>query len=257
MHIDKIEKTKSGKYKLTLDNQVITTYDDVLLKNNLLYKKDIDDKVLEQIGKDTEYYDAYNKTINYIMRKIRSKEEIKKYQEKFDLKKEDNEHIIKHLEEIGLINDLNYAKAFISDKLYLSNDGPDKIREELLSELIPVEIIEDELAKIDSNVIEDKARKLITKKLKSNHKYSNYQVKQKIVIDLVNMGYNRELIWKILDNIEVEDDGILDDTYQKLYHKLSLKYSGIELVNKIKQKLYAKGFDINDINNYINKKMDL
>ena len=56
MKITKISKTGS-KYKLTLDSgEVIDTYDDVILNNNLLYSKRIDKKLLEKIHNDTNYY---------------------------------------------------------------------------------------------------------------------------------------------------------------------------------------------------------
>ena len=38
MKVSKIKKTKSGKYKIVLDNQEsLELYDDVILKNNILY----------------------------------------------------------------------------------------------------------------------------------------------------------------------------------------------------------------------------
>ena len=102
MHINEIKKTNSGKYKITIDDEVITTYDDVLLKNNLLYKKDIDDNVYKQIMEDNAYYDAYNKALNHLLRRNRSVREMKEYLERFDLSQHEKDKIIAHLKEIGL-----------------------------------------------------------------------------------------------------------------------------------------------------------
>ncbi|MCI9585330.1 MAG: hypothetical protein HFH45_01685, partial [Bacilli bacterium] len=53
MKIEKIKKTGS-KYKITLDNgEVINTYDDVILENNLLYDKNIDSDLFNKINNDT------------------------------------------------------------------------------------------------------------------------------------------------------------------------------------------------------------
>ena len=38
MKVEEIKKTKSGKYKVTIDGKEITTYDDVILKNKILYQ---------------------------------------------------------------------------------------------------------------------------------------------------------------------------------------------------------------------------
>ena len=62
MKVEKIQK-RGSKYKIILnDGNEITTSGEVILKNNLLYNKEIDEKLLEKINNDTVYYQAYNKT---------------------------------------------------------------------------------------------------------------------------------------------------------------------------------------------------
>ena len=254
MKIDKIQKTKSGKYNIYFGDSKITTYDDVLINTGILYKKELNDSILEQIEKQKNYYDAYNKTISYIMKHQRSKKEIEEYIAKFELKKDDEINILNKLQEIGLINDLNYVRAYISDSVNLSNKGPYKIKQELINLGIDENLVEEEISKIDFDIINDKLIKLIEKKIRSNHNHSEYQMKQKIIIDMVNLGYDRDTISNILDNYEIDDSNLLYNDYDKLYNKLSKKYNDNELIQKIKQKLYAKGYDINSINELINKK---
>jgi regulatory protein len=255
MKIDKIKKTKSGKYNLVLDNnEKITTYDDVILKNNLLYNKEINSDELLKIMNDTNYYDVYNKTIKYISLKMRSFKEIKIYLSKFNLEEKVLKEIIINLERIGLINDQLFVKSFIHDRMYLSNDGPLKIKEELYNHDIDENIILIEISKIEDSFIKDKVSKLIDKKIKHNHKKADYVLRQKIMFELINLGYEKDLISELLDNIDINDDDILNKEYEKIYKNLSKKYSGILLNKKIKEKLYQKGFDINAINNFINEK---
>lgn len=256
MKIQRIQKTKTGKYKIVLDDKTITTYDDVILKNGLLYKKEIDISIYEQMNRDHYYYEVYNKTLNYISKRIRCTKEIELYLDKFDLDKEDKDKIIKHLEDIGFLNDSNYVKSYISDSLYLKNNGPCKIKDELLSLDIPSELIDNEIENIDEEFVREKAIKLIDKKLKNNRKYSEYQLRQKINIEMLNLGYPSYLINDILEDISYNDDAFLEKEYDILYAKLSKKYSDYDLFNKIKQKLYSKGFDINKINEIIAKKKD-
>ena len=56
------------------------------------------------------------------------------------------------------------------------------------------------------------------------------------------------MIIEIFDNLDLNKNDLLKKEYDKLYKKLSLKYSGKELENKIRNKLYQKGFTINEIN---------
>ena len=78
--IIKYKKENNGKYKLFLeDGSTIDTYEDVILKNNLLYKKDIDDSLYDIIMNDNVYEEAYSKSINYIGIRLRSINEMKVY----------------------------------------------------------------------------------------------------------------------------------------------------------------------------------
>ena len=59
MKIEKIKKTKSGKYILELDNnEKITTYDEVILNNNLLFNKEIDCNLFNKIDKENKEFQA-------------------------------------------------------------------------------------------------------------------------------------------------------------------------------------------------------
>ena len=65
MEIKNIRKLKNGKYELTLiSGDKVITYDEVIIKNNLLYKKDITSKEIDEIEKLNTFYDIYNKAIN-------------------------------------------------------------------------------------------------------------------------------------------------------------------------------------------------
>ena len=86
MKIEKIKKMKNGKYKLSLDNKTnIITYDNVILDNNLLFNKEIDNEKLNQLIIDNNYYDIYNKVVKYISIRMRSKLEIENYLDKLGI----------------------------------------------------------------------------------------------------------------------------------------------------------------------------
>lgn len=247
MKISKIEK-KGNKYKIILDDStIIKTYDDVIINNGLLYNKTIDSNLLNKINIDNNYYDIYYKVVNYITRKLRSLKEINEYIDSFNVPKKDKENIIKKLKEINLINDENYARAYAFDRINLSNDGPLKVENDLLKQDITEEIINRVMVSINSDFISEKLLKLINKKVK-NTKYSGYRLKQKVVCDLVNLGYDRLMIESLYDTLNLDNNDLLNKEYNKIYNHLHLKYSGNELYNKIKSKLYQKGFTIEEIN---------
>ncbi|MDD2434896.1 MAG: RecX family transcriptional regulator [Bacilli bacterium] len=253
MKIEKIKKLNSGKYKIEFENKdKITTYDDVILKNNLLYKKELDNTELNQLYIDNKYYDVYNRTVNYITKRLRSEKEIYLFLEKFELDWTDNEKIIKELKKINLINDSKFTEAYVSDRLNLSSDGPDKIRKSLINYGIDDNLIENELGRIDSELINEKINKIVKKKMVHNHKYSLYVMKQKLMLELVNLGYNRSDINPILEAYQDTNNNI-EKEYQKIYSKLSTKYSNQELYYRVKQKLYQKGYSSYEVDEVMKK----
>ena len=257
MKIEKIRKLNSGKYKIELeDKNKIITYDDVILKHNLLFDNNIDSDKLNELNIDTKYYDIYNKCIKYISTRLRSEKEINVYLDKFSLELEDKNKVIEDLKKIGFINDLNFTKAYISDRIYLSNDGLEKIKKNLLEHNISMDIIEEEISKIDENILKEKLSKIISKKIKNNHKDSNYVMRKKIYNDVINLGYTSQMFNECYESLEINVDSNLKKEFEKWYKKLSLKQSGEELYLKIKQKLYQKGYNLSDIDNLIQEKRD-
>ena len=74
-------------------------------------------------------------------------------------------------------------------------------------------------------------------------------IKQKLINYFTNKGYERQMIIEIIDNNQTTNNKIIKKEYDKLYNKLQNKYNEYELEKIIKQKLYQKGFSIDEINN--------
>lgn len=257
MKIEKIKKLNSGKYKIELDDaSKIVTYDDVILKHNLLFNKELDLNKLNELNIDTNYYDIYNKCVKYISKRLRSEKEIRVYLDKFNLFPPDKDKVVEDLKKINFINDLNFTKAYISDRIYLSNDGIEKIRKDLIEHNINYDIIEEEIGHIDESIIKEKLSKIISKKVKSNHKDSNYIMRKKIYNDMINLGYTSSMINECFDTLECSDDDNLKKEFDRWYKKLSIKETDDSLYLKIRQKLYQKGYSLSEIDKLIEEKRD-
>ena len=256
MKIDKIKKINSNTYQIVFDDKTkIKTYDEVILKNNLLYKKELDQKEIDNILKENEYYSVYNDSIKYLNKKMHTKKEYTQYLNKYELKEKDKKDLINKMEELKLINDNNFIKAYIYDKFNLTSDGILKIKKYLLEQNLSQDKIEEELAKISKEEVLEKLEKLVNKKLKIT-KGSNYQIKQKVLSSLIILGYEKQDIERYLINID--DSNSLEKDFNKVYISLSRKEKDIDsLYLKIKQKLYQKGYETEKINEIINKKRNI
>lgn len=253
MKIEKIKKVGS-KYKLTLENkEVINTYDEVIIKHNLLYNKNIDSEKLKQINLDTRYYENYNKALNLINHRLRSESEIKDALKKKQVSEEETSKIINKLKNAGFINDEAFAKAYTNDKINLTLDGPNKIKKHLQKLKVNDEYINNAIKQIDKEIVLNHIDKIINKKIKANTKYPPYMLKQKIITYLINLGYSKSDIIMQLENAKIENQNF-EKEMEKVYIKLNKKYQDKDLYLKLKNKLYSKGFSNEEINEFINKK---
>ena len=105
-----------------------------------------------------------------------------------------------------------------------------------------------------SNMEVPRLEKIVIKKIKSNSNKSNYLLKQKIIYDLINLGYDKEKIVYYFDKNITDDSSAILKEYNKLFKKLSLKYSDDKLKCEIKNKLFQKGYSSYEIDKIINEK---
>jgi len=236
-----IEVNTGDKYKL---------YDDVILKHELLLERKIDKKKLDQILKENSTLDAYYKALRYISRKMRTKVEIEKYLRGKDFGREEISYAVKKLEEEGYLDSKRYVKAFVNDSLNLSLDGPKKILSDLLKLGIDESLIYEELDKIDDEVWEDRIKKVIEKRAKVN-KNGLSMFKNKVTSNLMVLGYPLELVKPIVENCKIDTSFVFSIEADKIYRMLNGKFTGTELALRFRNKMYSKGFDVDDINSYL------
>ncbi len=242
MRINKFKKLGRNKYKVMFDNEELVLYEDIILKHNLLTKKDINIDELEEIVNDNRDYDAYNLALNYIEIRLRSRKEIYEYLKKKEFNENLINDVISKLDDLGLLNNKQYIEAFINDKINLSNDGPYKIRSALIDLEFEESDIDKYLYSIDQDVWKEKLDKIINKKKSLMKSKSYYMFITKMKNDLYNLGYDKELIDEKLSNIEYSSNAIDKD-----FEKANKKYKDDK--NKIVSSLLRKGYSYEEILN--------
>ena len=199
MKIEKYESINNGQYKIYLsDGTILKINSDVIINNNLLYKKEIDNTLLNKILKENDNANIYNKCVKYISVRLRSKKEIIDYLKKLNI--DNTADIIGKLTKNNLINDEVFTKAFIKDKINFTSYGPYRIRQELNKYNIDNEIIDKYINDIDEEILIDKVDKQINKMIKGNRKYSSNILKSKIYNNLYNNGFDKDMIINVLNN---------------------------------------------------------
>ena len=203
MKIEKYKKIKEDLYRVLLDNgEIIDIYEDVILANNLLYKSEIDQNLLDKINIENNYQLAYNISVKYIMVRLRSINEIKVYLTKKGYSKDVIDKVIEKLIKNKLLDDEIFTKAYINDKLNFTNVGKYKLISELTTKMKVDNSVVYNVLESYEEVWNDRIDKLINKYLKSNKKYRGNTLKNKLYIYLVNLGYDKDKVISILNNYD-------------------------------------------------------
>ncbi|MFV0519835.1 MAG: regulatory protein RecX [Lachnospirales bacterium] len=175
----------------------------------LFYKLEIGQELslekYDTILNDTLYERAKSIALNYISRRIRCEKEV------YDklLEKEVNEEVIdktmNFLKKYNYINDYDFVKSYVKDKLSLRGYGSKKIFYDLKSLGVSTFIIEDYKSENDLYDIELKiASKLIDKKGK-NLDFNEFKDKKKINDYLLRRGFSYDIIKTSLEQYIYEN----------------------------------------------------
>lgn len=243
MEILKYKKKKSNIYEVYFnDGSCHELYDDVIIKTELFIKKKVTKKDLDKILEYNNSLKAYYKSLKYISAKLRSEKEIETYLLKNDFKNEDIISAIEKLKQEGFLNHDVFIRSYINDAYNFKQDGPLKVK----NNLIMLGFDELKIIPFLNLDYETKAKKIIDKKLKYN-KQSNTMFKIKIKAYLNNLGYPNELFIDYLNDISVDNNDKIKKDFQLLMKKYEKKYEKEKLYYFIKDKLFKKGYNSEEI----------
>ena len=250
MKIKSYKKLKNNSYKITFlgTEETLLLYDSVILKYDLLLKKEISKKELDEILEENKKVACYYVALKYISFKNRTKLEIKKYLQQLKYTNAIIDSTIKMLEDQKIINDSEYLEMYIHDQFLLTKNGPKKISYKLKELGFQEEEIEKNLAKYSREEWQTRLEIAIKKKMKTYKKESQSKIKDKILYTFLKEGYRKEDIEAILETLSFpQNTDFLLKEVEKLYKKLKDKYPEEQLFYQIKGRLLNKGFTYEEI----------
>lgn len=243
MKIVKYKKNRHGKYDVYLDDgRELSLYEDVILKFDLLLTKEVLDSQIEEINNLNFEYDVYYIALKSIQNRYRSTFELITLLKNKEYPEDLIDKAISKLISQGYLNDRSFAKAYINNQMVTTNHGPNRIMGDLGNKKIDSDIIRSEIEVFTEDMQKERIRKIIEKGIKSNRTRGGSVLKNKIINDLINYGYDYSIINSVILEFSFSNDSdIAKKEYDKLYRKYSSKYSGYELKSKIREKMFQKG----------------
>ncbi|MCA9380649.1 RecX family transcriptional regulator [Candidatus Dojkabacteria bacterium] len=195
------QKRNEDNVNLFLDNKFWCSISkDTLLEFQLHKGKTITQDQKQELEKLSSENFIKEKALKYIFIRPRSKKELYDYLVyKKDFEKESVEIVLTKLESKGTVNDTEFAKWFVSQRLISNKYGEQRIRNDLIKKGISKNLIDislKELVKKDDQI--EKIKELIKKFEKEIKEEDVYKKKQKITRRLLSRGFSYDDIKKEL-----------------------------------------------------------
>ncbi len=247
MKISKIKKKNSKEYILTGDDESLVLYDETILKYNILITKNIDNKDKTEILKYNDALKAYYKQLKSLGHKRKTEKEVFNLLIKDGIDSKTAEEFIAKFKDMRLINDNAFLDAYIHDAINIKKIGPRKIETDLLQKGFGLTMVRERLAFVANNTWLEIIDKYIEKRIKANRTDSALMLKVKTASFIVHQGFSKEMVMSEVNKYDFSNVEVAKKAYDKQKRLLSKKYSGEELQNMVKNRLLAKGFEIEEI----------
>lgn len=258
--ITKIEaQRKKGRYNVYLDGQyAFPVSEDVLINFQLAKGMEVDDNQQQLIKTADTVSKLYNRALNYLAHQLRSVSEVKTKLAEITDDEQQIDKVIERLQDQQLLNDQRYAESYVRTIVNEAQKGPGTIRNQLRLKKISVGTIEAALSAyypMDTQL--EVGIKVAQSQLKKYHRESGKMAVDKTRQTLYRRGFTSETIELIMqetvdESVYAEDEENIKKIADKYWHKFRSE-DNYKRIQKTKQALYRKGFNLDDIEKVINE----
>lgn len=199
MKITNVKRLKKSLVQLYIDGEEAVQIDkEVFMLSSFDIGSEIDDEELYELMKTSDYQRAKERALYYLERKNYSKKDLTSKIMQF-YSKETATEVTKKMEDLGFINDENYAQMYARDLFNLKKYGKQRVKTELYRKGIDKEIIAQILDEEEVESGDNIATFL-------SRKYALWQedekVKRRAVNALQRRGYSFSEIFKAMREME-------------------------------------------------------
>lgn len=257
MKITSIIPQKNKKnYNIYIDGNFLCSVDEELIYiHKLILGKEINNKQLLDISRESSYKKAFNFSVRYLSYKMRTECEVWEYLSDKQFSNDTMEYTIDKLKNYSYIDDDNYINTYIKEKMSAGYSRK-KIKYKLIDKGFDNDRVLDMIYK---SYPFEKELELIRKditKMKNKYKNLPYRDKvRKINESCLRKGYDYEhvsiLIRELIEENNFSDE--FNERFKKIANTYLTKYIKKGYVSKeakcrTMQALYRKGYDVDIIN---------
>ena len=203
--ITDITLTKRGRYALFLDGEFAFSVDDeTLVENHLKKGKILNDDDISAIRGQNDYRYAKQQALKLLSYKDYTSQMLIQRLIQKEIDEDSAVRAVKRMEELGLVNDLDYAMRCSRDLMNLKSWSTNRIRMELKRRLVPEYAIDEAIAQFDELDPEPKIAKIILKKYFRD--LDTPKGKNRAAAGLCRLGYSPGQVFAVISNLLDDPD---------------------------------------------------
>ena len=204
--ITALRQTKRGRMAVFFDGEFDFSVDDeTLLRFDLKVGRKLDEEQYEQLREQTQYQKAKEKAFSLLSHRSYSSGQLRQKLEEFS--PDCVERVLSRCQELGLLDDLDYAVRCAKDLLHLKHFSLSRVQQELRRRGIGNNDIEDAMQQLEEFDEEQALAQLIQKKYAAC--LQEEKARRRTFAALVRLGYDpsaiRQEMAKVLDALPQEE----------------------------------------------------
>ena len=143
------------------------------------------------------------KAASYCAYQERTQEEVRQRLKKWNVWGEESDEIIAELISQNYLSEERFAKTYAGGKFRMKNWGRMKIKQELHRRGLSEYSIDKGMKEIGEKAYQESLKELLIKKktMLERSETDKYKLKQKLVRFALSKGYESELIWKMIEEM--------------------------------------------------------
>lgn len=241
-----------GRYNIYLNGKfALAVAESVLIKYRLTRGMEVDDRLLDELKADDQVAKAYGRVLDFLAHQLRSKQEAVKKLQSLGVEDDAINQVIAKLTDQGLINDQEYANAYVRTIMNTELKGPRVIRQKLKGKGIGDQEINQALTQFTDDRQIENATKLAQKLFRRYRHQPVRRQTEKVIQGLMTNGYSQEIYESIKEDVQPSPDpdqeaDLLDKEAQKAWQHYR-RDQGYTRQIKVKRRLVSKGFGFDEI----------
>ncbi|MFC6179809.1 recombination regulator RecX [Lactiplantibacillus daowaiensis] len=252
---------RSGRYNIYLDGKyAFPISESVMIKFRVFKGMEIDPELQMQMMAADDISRAYTRALDYLSHQLRTEKEVHDKLVTEEIEEPVIEATMKKLREMHLLDDQQYAAAYVRTAKNTSEKGPRVIRQTLRQKGVGEQLIDDALAEqFQADDRLENATAMAKKLAKRYQRQAFKTMLQKVRQGLMTKGFDSDTITAAMDSLDLEPD--VDEQWDALVQQgtklwqRNRKYAFSERAMRTKRNLYQKGFLMDDINKFIDEQV--